>query len=244
MGKYRVCAFDLDGTLTEHKSPLSPENRAVLDALSRKYRLLMVGAGTCTRIFRQMGEYPIDIIGNYGMQKALYDREAGTLRQVRADTAPVDRESIDRRTAAFREKYGFTEYAGKSVEYHPSGCVTIALLGTEAALTDKLAFDPDHKKRAAVYADVCALFPEYTVFIGGSSSFDMAPRPYDKAYALTRFCEEEGYKKDEILYAGDDYLPGGNDESVLRAGFDFVRVDDYRKFPELMRPYMKSKIKI
>ena len=39
----RLIAFDLDGTLTQHKTPLSAKNRAVLDALKNRFRLLMVG---------------------------------------------------------------------------------------------------------------------------------------------------------------------------------------------------------
>lgn len=46
----KLIAFDLDGTLTQHKSPLSDENRAVLLRLSKKYRLVMAGAGMCRRI--------------------------------------------------------------------------------------------------------------------------------------------------------------------------------------------------
>lgn len=43
----KVLAFDLDGTLTQHKSPLSPEYRELLCRLGEKYTLLMVGAGSC-----------------------------------------------------------------------------------------------------------------------------------------------------------------------------------------------------
>ena len=35
-------------------------------------------------------------------------------------------------------------------------------------------------------------FSDYIVFIGGSSSFDMAPRPYNKYYALDLYCKENG----------------------------------------------------
>ena len=65
---YRLIAFDLDGTLTQHKTKLAQPNLGVLDTLRAKYKLLMVGAGMCSRIFNQMNGYPIDIIGNYGMQ--------------------------------------------------------------------------------------------------------------------------------------------------------------------------------
>ena len=38
----RLVAFDLDGTLTQHKTPLSPEHRAVLDKLAEKYNLTFI----------------------------------------------------------------------------------------------------------------------------------------------------------------------------------------------------------
>jgi len=71
----KLVAFDLDGTLTQHKTKLGDKNRSVLDRLGEKYKLLMVGAGQCMRIFNQMDGYPIDIIGNYGLQYAKYNSE-------------------------------------------------------------------------------------------------------------------------------------------------------------------------
>lgn len=230
----KLIAFDLDGTLTQHKTPLEPENLAVLTALSRKYRLLMVGAGGCFRIFEQLGRFPIDVIGNYGMQYAKYDAAKKTLDIVENHIVPCDRESVERRVTMLRERYGFTRYAGDNVQYHDSGCVTFPILGTTAVLTDKLAFDPDRKKRRAIYAEVCETFPEYNVFVGGSSSFDMAPKPFDKRYALDKYCAEYGFSPEEVLFAGDDYGPGGNDESVYLSKFGFLKVDDYRAFPTVI----------
>ena len=240
MDKIKLIAFDLDGTLTQHKQPLSEENRRTLDALAQRYRLVMVGAGQVGRIFRQMGNYPIDIIGNYGMQYACYDKESRDLQVVRDLQLPCDREEVARRIAALRRRFGYEVFAGDSVEYHPSGCVTFPLLGTKARAEDKLAFDPNRKKRRAIYDDVVAAFPEYHVFVGGSSSFDMAPRPWNKAHALSEYCRMMGLQQDEVAYAGDDYGPGGNDESVYLADFHFVTVDDYRTFPERMAAFLNE----
>ncbi len=234
MGKIKLVAFDLDGTITQHKTKISKEHYDILTALSEKYKLLMLGAGMCRRIFDQMDRFPIDILGNYGMQFGEYDPKAKDINIVFDMLLPCDRDSVDKRVSALREKYGFTEYAGDSVEYHSSGCVTFPILGTKAKIEDKLAFDPDRRRRRAIYDDVRSVFSDYTVFVGGSSSFDMAPFPYDKAYALAKYCDERGIAHDEVVFIGDDYGPGGNDESVFLADFHALKIDSYLDFPQVV----------
>ena len=99
MNKRLIC-FDLDGTLTHHRSGLEEENRLVLDKLSKKYKLIMVGAGGARRIYDQMGEYPIDIIGNYGMQESrMID---GKFTVIREEISKPDREYF--RNGLYRDK--------------------------------------------------------------------------------------------------------------------------------------------
>ena len=230
----KVIAMDLDGTLTQHKTPLSDAHRAILTRLSQKYKLLMAGAGQAMRVFRQMGAFPIDVVGSYGMQFGVYNPESRTLELQRNVIAPCDQERMIRQVNELREQFGFTEYAGDSVEFHASGCVTFPILGTKAKQEDKLAFDPDRAKRRKIYQQVVDAFPDYCVFVGGSSSFDLAPRPYNKFYALDLYCKENGYTHDEVVYIGDDYGLGGNDESVYKSDFGFICVDDYRKLEEYL----------
>lgn len=231
----KLIAFDLDGTLTQHKTKLSEEHKQILEKLSEKYTLLMVGAGQCRRIFEQMNHFPIDIIGNYGMQRAKYNHETKDLDMVYDIQADCDRDTCEKRVTELREKHGYTEFAGDNVEYHSSGCITFPILGTKANPEDKLAFDPDRKKRRAFYDEVIEMFPEYNVFVGGSSSFDMAPMPYNKYYALDKYCTEKGIKHDEVIFVGDDYGLGGNDESVYKSDFGFIEVDDYRTFGDCVK---------
>ena len=234
--RIRLIAMDLDGTLTQHKQPMSPLTRETLVKLSQKYKLVMAGAGQVMRIFNQMEQFPIDVIGNYGLQYATYNPETKQLDMQRNETLPQgDRGVIEQRVTMLREKYGYTAFAGDNVEYHPSGCLTFPILGTKAVQEDKLAFDPDRAKRRKIYAEVCETFPEYCVFVGGSSSFDMAPKPYNKFYALDLYCKEHGLAHENVLFIGDDYGTGGNDESVYLSDIPFLCVDDYTTFPDLVQ---------
>ena len=237
----KVFAFDLDGTLTQHKTPLDVKNRAILEQLSQRYTLLMVGAGSCMRIHNQLGGFPMDVIGNYGMQYAKY--ADGELKLVRDDVVNCEnKDSIEEKVTLIREKYGFTRFDGDNVEYHTSGCITFPLLGTKANQADKLAFDPDRRKRRAFYSEVCEVFSDYNVFVGGSSSFDMAPKPFNKYYALDLWCRENGYLHSEVVFVGDDYGVGGNDESVYRSDFRFAPIDDYTRLDEVLAPWLDDTV--
>lgn len=229
----KLIVFDLDGTLTAPKQPLSAENRAVLDTLAKRYEVIMAGAGNCKRIFNQMGGYPITIVGNYGMEESrMVD---GEFRIVREEKTPADRKFFDRKCMELRKKYGYTSYKGDPLEYHESGMVTFGLLGTKADQADKLAFDPDKVRRREMFPEVKEVFKDYSVFIGGTTSFDITPKQYNKYDAVMRYAAEKGYVKDQILFVGDDFTDGGNDSQIRIYGMDYIRIDDYTRLPEKLQ---------
>lgn len=229
----RLICFDLDGTLTQHRSPLGGENRALLDKLSKKYKIIMVGAGSAFRIYSQMQEYPIDIIANYGMEESkIIDGKFTIVRQIK--TTP-DKEYFLEKVEYLRKKYGYTQYKGESVEFHSTGMVTFPLLGTKADVADKIVFDPNREKRKVMYSEVLELFPDYTVYIGGSSSFDFTAKQYNKYDAIMAYAKENGYEKQDILYVGDDFGDGGGDSHVRLGGLDYIEIIDYTTLAEKLK---------
>ena len=224
----KVIAMDLDATLCQHRSSIPPENLKALDALTNRYHCVMVGAGNAPRIYRQMGNYPIEIVGNYGMQEAaIVD---GEFKIIRAVTNTVDHEFFRTQTDALRAKYGYTAYEGEPLEFHASGMVTFGLLGTSPAAEHKVAFDPDRKKRRAMYPEVCEIFKDFSVYIGGSTSFDFAGKQYNKYDATLDWAQRHGYTIEDIVFIGDDFADGGGDSHVRIKGMDHIVINDYKKF--------------
>jgi len=153
---------------------------------------------------------------------------------VREDVVEPDRDYFNSTCQYLREKYGYTEYSGGHLEFHSSGMVTFCLLGSGAKIDDKIVFDPDRSKRRVLYDEVCSLFPEHSIYIGGTSSFDFVPKRYNKYDAIMKYASEHGYERDEVLFVGDDFCDGGGDSHVRIGGMDYVQVDDYSKLPEML----------
>ena len=156
----------------------------------------------------------------------------GVFTIVRDDKVDTDRDFFFRECDYLRKKYGYTEYAGDPLEFHESGMITFPLLGTAAAIEDKIAFDPDRRKRHVLYPEVLDIFKGYSVFVGGSSSFDFTPGRYNKYDAMEQYGKENGYTVDEMLYVGDDFGDGGGDSHIRLRGMDYVEISDYRESPQ------------
>ena len=228
----KMLVFDLDGTLSNHKCPMPEANKALLDALGKRYHLVVCGAGNAPRIHKQMEQYPIDIVGNYGMQHAkVVDGELQITKQI---VTEVDAAFFLEKTNYLREKYGYTNYHGEPIEFHKTGMVTFGLLGTTAPKEEKIVFDPDRAKRCVMYPEVLEIFKDYTVYIGGSSSFDIVGKQYNKYDATMEYAQMYGYTKEQVLFMGDDMGDGGGDSHVRLGGMDYIHVLDYTKIPEML----------
>ena len=72
MGNIKVIALDLTERLHSISSRFVRKTVQRLTGSERSIGCL-VGAGQTLRIFNQMRHYPVDIIGNYGLQYAKYN---------------------------------------------------------------------------------------------------------------------------------------------------------------------------
>jgi hydroxymethylpyrimidine pyrophosphatase-like HAD family hydrolase len=84
-----------------------------------------------------------------------------------------------------------------------------------------------------MYPEVLEVFKEYTVFIGGSTSFDIVAKQYNKYDATMEYAKMHGYTKEQVLFMGDDMGDGGGDSHVRLGGMDYIHVLDYTRIPEM-----------
>lgn len=236
--KINLIAMDLDGTLTQHKSEITNHVKELLNKLAAKYKLLIIGAGSCRRIYEQMDKYPIDIIGHYGMQKSSIDTTTGEIVITSNVVADIDKELFIHKVNKLRRITGYINYTGDTIEFHNNGAVTLPLLGTKADKYNKLTFDPTREKRREILPLIKQEFEKYSVFIGGTSSFDIVPFGFNKYNALIDHINTLSLSPENVVYFGDDYGMGGNDEDVFLSDIQFVCIDNYTDFPEKIQCFL------
>ena len=60
-----------------------------------------------------------------------------------------------------------------------------------------------------------------------------------KLVAFAIYCKENGLSHENVVFIGDDYGIGGNDESVYTSDFNYLTIDNYEDFPKVIEPLLK-----
>lgn len=236
MGK-KIFAFDLDGTLTQHKSKIDNKNLLALRQLQHNHVVVIVGAGSCERISKQIYGINLQILGQYGLEFAELD-DKDNLSYIFKHQIPVDRKNVEKKIEFLRKMMGFDYFDGDGVEFHESGVITFPILGTRADLANKIKFDPDRKIRRKLLPKIKEFFSESNVFIGGSSSYDIVPKNFNKYIAIKNFLKNNSFCENDLVYFGDDYGEGGNDEDVYKSNIDFVEINSYEEVSEKIKEWL------
>ncbi len=220
--------FDLDGTLTDSKQPLTSKMAHLLSELLDVTRVGVISGGAMPQFLHQVVvELPSDanfanlyLLPTSGA--AMYEYQRGGWAQVYVERLTQD--EMHGIEAAINEAISETGVIDLSVPAHGERIelrgsqVTLSALGQDAPLAEKMAWDPDRAKRVQLQSAIAKRLPGFLVKIGGKTSIDVTKLGIDKAYGVSKLCEHIHIPENEALYVGDELGPEGNDEAVLRTG--------------------------
>jgi phosphomannomutase len=223
----RAIIFDLDGTLTESKSALTPQMGAVLARLVAKMPVAVMSGGSYAQFEKQLlGGMPADAdFHNLYLfptsASQCYTWKDGTWKLLYNNPFTSEEKELIMRvlTEALRET-GLDKQPqlwGEQIEDRGSQ-ITWSALGQQAPVAEKSAWDPDRKKRAPLQAALIARLPGFSIRVNAHSSVDITREGMTKAYGVQRFSEILSMPVSDMLYIGDALFPGGNDEIVKESG--------------------------
>ncbi len=222
----KALAFDLDGTLAESSTPVSP---AIADALERALAIYPIGIVTAAgfdaverQLLTPMGDRSglerLQILTNLGAGHSSYVGN-GWRRHFQDTMSRTERSAIIaaaeqclRDLDLWRPETGD---AGPQIQDR-GALVTISALGASADTSAKHRWDPSGDKKGEIQEVLQAALPEYSVTVGGSTSVDVTTKGRDKGAAVEWLCEFWGIEQPALCFVGDQLQPGGNDHAVTR----------------------------
>lgn len=235
----KIIAFDVDGTLTVSKTLITEKMAHLIKELVKRRQVLAIAGGSFHQLQTQFlppflnDETMLPFIHNFtllptsGSQRYEYDDIKK--EWLMTDKEPLDADVKERAIKLLQEVIDNPIY---EIPPNPTGNIiedrdtqiTFTPNGQQAPVDIKIKFDPDRKKRERIKAMLDPELPEVSILINGTSSIDILPKGFNKAVGLTRYLNKIGLNKADVLFIGDGIFPGGNDYSVLEAGFETIAV--------------------
>jgi hypothetical protein len=223
----RAVIFDLDDTLADSFQPPSALMIERLRTLLARLPIAIMTAAGFPRVERQflteLADSPhinnLFVFPNSTAECFLFEDGAWKCAYSLALTAE-ERAAI---ANAIRESELEIGIDGNNPKYVPEiivrdAQVAYAVLGLKATEEDKVAWDPDQKKRMQFKAALEKRIPNFEILIGGRTTIDITRKGINKSHGVRWLAERLGVAASDMLYVGDALYPGGNDEVVAATG--------------------------
>lgn len=243
----KLIIFDLDSTLAESKSKLTPTMTELVQNLLRKKKVGVISGGNFTQFEKQFiaSFNDPECFGNLyllpttGARLYVYLNHTWSLVYSK-DLTPSEKEKIK---DAFSEVFLKVDYEmpeevhGELIQDRDSQ-ITFSALGQDAPLDQKSTWDPDHKKREEMVRELKKIIPEFSIEIGGTTSIDITSHGIDKATGIESLQKYLDLTDEEVIFVGDAIFPGGNDYPAVSTGVECIKVKDPSDTERLIRSWL------
>lgn len=228
-----IIAFDIDDTLTESKSSIDAEMALLICQLLKLKKVAVISGGAFNQFQKQVLDHLAcrkeDLKNLYLLPTngaVLYEYRDDWREVYCHEFTPAEKQSVFNAFERALSEAGFQKpdtLYGLLLEDRRTQ-ITFSALGSEAPLSLKKTWDPDHHKRERIAALLRQYLPNFSVTIGGTTSIDVTRKGVDKAYGLGQLMDRLGETPQQMLYVGDALFPGGNDSSVISLGVHSISV--------------------
>lgn len=248
MKNKQLIVFDLDGTLTESKSPLAHGEAVFLWELLERKKVGVISGATWGQLNNQFLTHfcaanpPEECFTNLYLMptcgSALYNYQDTQWKSVYEEVLiETERDAIlDAFDKAIpRLSYDLGTPYGKRIE--DRGCqITFSALGQDAPLKEKKAWDTPSNLKRLELKDLLNeyLHDAFEIRVDGATSIDVARKGIDKPYGIDRLARFLNVRYEDILFIGDALFNGGSDYPVKAMGIDCVEVKGPRQAVDLI----------
>ncbi|KAI9819052.1 MAG: Phosphomannomutase [Thelocarpon impressellum] len=227
--KNTICLFDVDGTLTPARRPVSPEILTLLSALRHKVAIGFVGGSDLVKQQEQLGTASIPVTSLFDFCFAENGLTAYRLGVPLANNSFIKWIGEDKYKQLVRfilhyiADLDLPVKRGTFIEFR-NGMINVSPIGRNASTEERGEYERFDKETGIRKKFVEVLREKFgdlglTFSIGGQISFDVFPKGWDKTYCL-QHVEAEAKQPSGVTYStihffGDKTYEGGNDYEIF-----------------------------
>lgn len=235
----QIICFDLDGTLTESKTAITPEMADLLAKLQKIKKVAIIGGASFRQFQKQFTNHlksfeNLYILPTCGAAFYKYENNAWIpiyhlgLTDLEKKTVfeAFDKAFIDINYHNPEKTYG------KIIEDRETE-ISFSTLGQEAPLSARKSLILD--RRPEIIARLNIYIPEFSVVLSGTNTIDVTRKGIDKGYAIEQIEKYFDVPVTDMIFVGDAIYEGRNDYGVVRTGIETVKVlgpSDIKRFIE------------
>lgn len=235
----KLILFDLDGTLTESRLPISKESAQLFKWLLGNYYVGVVSGCPIDQM-----KYQLDsVLSSDKLDKLyLFPSTATCLYAYNKEWTCIYKDVFSKELNN-KIKQTLLEVCKDVIIDKPygeviddrGGQIAIALMGLNAPLNLKSEFDTDYKKRLPLKLILEEVLPECEITIGGTTTITVTKKGMDKTNCVPLIKKYIGVDKEDILFIGDTIFENGNDYPMKQIGLDCINVSNPEDTDIIMR---------
>ena len=242
----KLIIFDLDGTLTESKVEMDPEMASLLGELLKFKKVVVIGGGKYDQFHRQFlnklsasGELLQNLFLFPTTATVFYKYNGSQWQEIYNQKLTEEEKKMI--FSAFEKTFQELNYKhpaqiyGELVEDRGSQ-ITFSALGQDAPLAAKEIWKKENTDLKLKIAETLKKYlPDMEVTAAGYTSIDITRKGIDKEYGIRQIKEYLEVSFEDILFVGDAFFSGGNDEAALRTDvlcFEVKGPEDTKKLIE------------
>lgn len=204
-----IYAFDMDGTLTPARLPMTEEFKKNFLPWLKEHKAFIATGSDYSKVGEQL---PLDVINEFdgiysSMGNTLYKKgEAVYKKEIEYNKELLDDLENFRKITKYPNKL-FGNYIEKR-----TGMINFCVIGRDCPYDERVkytAWDKENGERLAIQKALSEKYPDYDFEVGGNISIDIIPKGCGKGQIAHHLREQ--YPNEKIIFFGDRTFPGGND---------------------------------
>ena len=210
----RIFMFDIDGTLTPPRLPMTDEMVKMFKGFCERNRVVLVTGSDMSKVVEQVPEE----IRN--LTEGIYTCSGNALTigdKIIYENEFIPPDGLIRLLEDWLKYSHYPVKTGRHIE-HRTGMLNYSTVGrncTQQEREDYEAWDLENGERKILRQRILHMWPSLDCAIGGQISLDIYPQGLDKSQSYHRAKRNDPDL--QIIFCGDKLMPGGNDYPFFKA---------------------------